>query len=656
MKLLRARRADAAHHLTVGGLTFALDIPTSSAFRVTGSREEALAPLRAQGLFRPDPRPPAPHVKPWSKAVELSVTHRCTMRCRYCYSDHEAGSRDAPLDMPDDVLDAACDWAVKDFAREAPYVHLTTGVTGEALLRIDAYRRVCRQAERLRAETGKHISHAVGSSNLSLAGEAEAWALLSGPEQHVFSISLDGPRHIHDAMRVFPDGRGTYDTIVPPLLALLKQGRRLVAQAVITAENPDVTGVFTHLCDLGFAAVILRPVRVPRGTPFGLGPNTIAAVKQGFTDFVTFLLSVDDDARLLHYLKRLWHISDFLGRFLVRVSTQQRVFHRCPAGSDWACVDTDGAIYPCPGMIGIPELRMGSVFTGTDPAALALYQDGLVVTRKASCRDCWARYFCGGGCYHAAFVATGRVETPDPYDCELMQHLIELAIYLVSRLKEERPAVLAAIQHPPDGMVDAASVVPCRKVESTPSWDGPAEEWRSRSPLRFDRAEQMHWRIWAGPADLSGEVHLRWDAEALYVMAEVESAGLAARQTGELLGLYLAVPEEVAEIGMPDWWKGYADTHYLSYDLAQEKLILRTGREELGGSPTTTELPARVEREGDTLRLRAVVPWSELTMLAPGREAALAVTASLYRPGEDGAPVEMQWLEDYAFGILRLVE
>ncbi len=139
-------------------------------------------------------------------------------------------------------------------------------------------------------------------------------------------------------------------------------------------------------------------------------------------------------------------------------------------------------------------------------------------------------------------------------------------------------------------------------------------------------------------------------------MAEVESAGLESRKSGELLGIHLAVPEEMVEIGMPDWWKGYADTHYLSYDLSEEKLILRTGRAELGGSPTTTDLPARVEREGDSLRLRAVVPWAELTMLSPHREAALAVTASLYRPAEDGAPVEMQWLEDYAFGILRLVD
>ncbi|NIQ76536.1 MAG: SPASM domain-containing protein, partial [Anaerolineae bacterium] len=354
--------------------------------------------LLGRGFLRPDAPPRGTPDRPaGSKSVELSITHRCTMRCRYCYSGHEVASRDGPLDMSDDVLDAACEWAVYRFGRDCAHVHLTTGTTGEALLRPEACERVRTNAVRLQDASGKRISHAVGSTNLTLAADEPVRALLSSAEHRVFCISIDGPSEIHDRMRIFPDGTGSYDKIVGSLAELMQRGQRLGAQAVITGDNPDVTRVFVHLCELGFDSIILRPVRAPHHEPFAIGPKTIDGVKRGFSDLITFLLGCDDTT-LLAYLRHLWHEGDFLGRFLIRVSSRSKLVYRCPAGKDWACVDTNGDIYPCPGMIGRPELRIGSIFSDIEEAGHRLYRTELLVTRKRSCLDCWARYLCGGGC------------------------------------------------------------------------------------------------------------------------------------------------------------------------------------------------------------------------------------------------------------------
>ncbi len=555
--------------------------------------------------------------------------------------------------MADEVIEAALDWAVNDFARDCPRLHVTTGITGEGLHRIDAYERIRRRAEELQAETGKHITCAIGNTNLTLAAYQGRWALLTSPASHVSSISIDGPRHIHDAMRVFPDGRGTYDTIAPSIAGLVARGAQLSAQAVITGQYPNVTEVFLHLCELGFRAIELRPVRAPHDQPFAISPRTVDAVKQGFSEFADFLFS-QEDRLLLAYLAKIWHIEDCLGRFLVRVASGHQVNYRCPAGKDGVCVDTDGGVYPCPGMVGVPELRMGSIYRGIDEGAYRLYYEDLLVTSKSVCKDCAIRHLCGGGCYHAAFLANGRVDTPDPCDCELTRHLVELAAGMVARLREERPAVFAAIRHPLGGRVHPSSQLLCIATKGPLSLDGPAAEWRSRAPLRFNRAEQLKWMIWGGPSEISGEIHMRWDSRQLYVMAELAGCLVARHLAGRLLEIYLVSLRDLSDGLIPEWWKLFANYHLLAYTPAEPAAAVRTGGGAVARDQVGVRVATRVEHQGEAMRVRMIIPWSALPLLDVRRDEYLAVNAFIYPFGGHSEEGAMVWLPGQPFGMLRL--
>lgn len=126
-------------------------------------------------------------------------------------------------------------------------------------------------------------------------------------------------------------------------------------------------------------------------------------------------------------------------------SGYEKQIYRCGAGKWIVGVDTNGDLYPCGPMIGLQGCKIGSVFTGIDESAKRFYEEDLLVTRKLICKVCWARYMCGGGCYQAAFLANGGAHLPDPWDCELIQHLIQLAIHLVACLQQNRPAVSGAL-------------------------------------------------------------------------------------------------------------------------------------------------------------------------------------------------------------------
>src|SRR4051812_817923 len=50
-----------------------------------------------------------------------------------------------------------------------------------------------------------------------------------------------------------------------------------------------------------------------------------------------------------------------------------------------------------------------------------------MVDERPVCRDCWARYLCGGGCLHQAHT-DGGTDAPLPQFCRMKRTLVEAAI------------------------------------------------------------------------------------------------------------------------------------------------------------------------------------------------------------------------------------
>ncbi len=59
-----------------------------------------------------------------------------------------------------------------------------------------------------------------------------------------------------------------------------------------------------------------------------------------------------------------------------------------------------------------------------------------VVDNLPDCRDCWARYYCGGGCFYFHKARTGDMHRRDPFDCRVMKGKVEGLIHLNCLLDE----------------------------------------------------------------------------------------------------------------------------------------------------------------------------------------------------------------------------
>ena len=77
---------------------------------------------------------------------------------------------------------------------------------------------------------------------------------------------------------------------------------------------------------------------------------------------------------------------------------------------------------------------MGDIDNGID---LTLQKRilNLTVDNRPGCKDCWARYLCGGGCWKHAFDMNGCLDMPDKdLSCEILRHQIECAMAINSEL------------------------------------------------------------------------------------------------------------------------------------------------------------------------------------------------------------------------------
>lgn len=398
--------------------------------------------LKNSGCFHLPPSPAT--FSPDTYELILSAFHGCTLRCIYCYGDggnHYAGS---PKVMSFDIAKRAIDYLIGEYGRGARRVTVNFTADGEALLNFDLFKQVeqyCRSLEQS-THDGLRIRCGFVTNATLLTDSVIDYLSQSGRD---ISFSMDGPPAVHDRMRRFPNGKGSYDTVWTNIQRYRdRTGRTLRAAVVLTSLCTDFRGILTHLVEIGFQRISMKPVRAAPTQPYALNRNTLDAFKQGYSELAEFLINEALRGHVI-FLQTIANHSDFLGRFLMRLLLCHRLFYRCMAPSSVLAVTANGDIYPCHDFFGIPDMKIGDVFHGVNPSKQRFLRC-LRVDRKESCRNCWARYLCGGGCYAAAWLVNGDVSIPDSAKCELIKHLILLSMYMIGRLDAEKPEVLSFLK------------------------------------------------------------------------------------------------------------------------------------------------------------------------------------------------------------------
>lgn len=100
-------------------------------------------------------------------------------------------------------------------------------------------------------------------------------------------------------------------------------------------------------------------------------------------------------------------------------------------------VDISGNIYPCHGLVGNEEFKLGNVTDGLKIDKLEEFLRQIHLINKKRCSICFARNFCGGGCSHYFYLVNRDVNLPHEGFCELMRTLYKLAIIFCVYMKDQ---------------------------------------------------------------------------------------------------------------------------------------------------------------------------------------------------------------------------
>lgn len=375
---------------------------------------------RAEGtLFSP----PAvtswvPSGEPVVKALCLHVAHDCNLRCRYCFGD--SGEFGGPRElMTADVARAAVDMLLAQ-SGERPLCEIDF-FGGEPLLNLPVVRETVEYARREGAKRKKTFKFTLTTNGVLLTDAVRQELTDLGIS---LVLSLDGRRKIQDHMRPFPKDHGSYDQVVPHILEAVNadpEGDWWV-RGTFTRYNKDFAADAAHLLDLGIRRFSLEPVVALPSAPYALTADDLPEV---FSEYerLTELYQAEAAAgrpfRFFHFEIDLEHGPCLAKRFT-----------GCGAGHEYFAVAPGGDIYPCHQFVGREPYKQGTVAAGiTRPDLVAEFRQATLLTQE-SCRSCFARYFCGGGCHANAELFSGNIHQPYELGCELERKRVECALYL----------------------------------------------------------------------------------------------------------------------------------------------------------------------------------------------------------------------------------
>jgi uncharacterized protein len=362
-----------------------------------------------------------PELKNTINSIHLDLSNQCNLACKYCFKDKKR------YELKDwSIVTRSLDFLVYDCGKNASEYEIGYCYTSEPLLDFPNLKKLIVHVTRLSKTINKKISVFFNTNGTILSEEIIRYFNRISRQ---FNISIDGSQSVHDEVRRFANGKGTFSVIQANIQKLKELNYTLLGSSVLTAQYPYPAQVLNFLLDLGFDDVLMKPVRFGNGLSFD--ENNISGLKYGYEEYFHMFyqdLRNGDFSRIKKYM------NDFPLRFFQLILFKQKKFRRCYWGFNKMSVNHRGEIFPCDSALNMADFKVGDIENGMD---WSKYSGLLQVDVRGQCKSCWAKYICGGTCYVKSWLDQRDYLWIDPVECELNKFLIESSLRLMFQLIDE---------------------------------------------------------------------------------------------------------------------------------------------------------------------------------------------------------------------------
>ena len=335
-----------------------------------------------------------------SYLIELLLTERCNLACRYCYAEAEPSRAVMSPEVMRRAVDLAMGLPAEGFTFQF--------AGGEAFTNFDGFRAAVLYIEEASERAGK-CPDIISQSNGTLLTRPGVIDFLREHDINV-GISIDGPAEIHDGARPYVGGHSSHADAVAGLEAVRAGGCEVVgALTVVGRHNIDrAEEVLDYFAELGIVGVRFNPM-----IRKGRGGDTWDELSITPTEYLEFMRTVTEYIGRTHAFRE-GNLESLVRNLVLRTRNFRCMRSPCGAGLGYMVITPEGDVYPCVHWLRQPELHMGNVMTLEDlewaflASPTVQEMSSRITGTIERCRDCTWRHLCEGGCALDARDQHGR--------------------------------------------------------------------------------------------------------------------------------------------------------------------------------------------------------------------------------------------------------
>ncbi len=356
------------------------------------------------------------------KALCLHIAHDCNLKCRYCFAEEgEYHGRRALMSY--EVGRKALDFLV---ANSGSRVNLEVDFFGgEPLMNWQVVKDLVAYGRSLEEPHHKKFRFTLTTNGVLLDDDIIDFA---NREMANIVLSVDGRKEINDRMRPLAGGQGSYDLILPKYrkVAESRKQTNYYVRGTFTHFNKDFAADVLHLADLGFKQISVEPVVAAQSEDYALVESDIPEILAEYDKLAAEMIKRHREGRGFNFF-----------HFMIDLEGGPCVYKRlsgCGSGTEYLAVTPWGDFYPCHQFVGQEDFLMGNVDDGITNTDIRGQFKECNVYSKEKCRDCFAKFYCSGGCAANAYNFHGDINNVYDLGCVLQRKRVECAVMIKAAL------------------------------------------------------------------------------------------------------------------------------------------------------------------------------------------------------------------------------
>ncbi len=360
------------------------------------------------------------------KALCLHIAHDCNLACQYCFAEEgEYHGRRALMSF--EVGKKALDFLIANSGNRRNLEVDFFG--GEPLMNWQVVKDLVAYGREQEKLHDKKFRFTLTTNGVLLNDEVMEFC---NREMGNVVLSIDGRKEVHDKMRPFRKGAGSYDLIVPKFqqFAESRHQDKYYVRGTFTHYNLDFSEDVLHLADLGFKQISVEPVVAEPKESYAIREEDLPKLFEEY------------DKLAVEMIRRHKSGEDFnFFHFMIDLEGGPCVAKRlsgCGSGTEYLAVTPWGDFYPCHQFVGNEKFLLGNVDEGILNTDIRDEFKCCNVYAKEKCRKCFARFYCSGGCAANAYNFSGDICGAYDIGCELQKKRIECAIMIKAAEEEQK--------------------------------------------------------------------------------------------------------------------------------------------------------------------------------------------------------------------------